>query len=224
MDSNFQTTDVIFDLDGTLVDSAPGILCSLTAAFETLGMLPTTPISAMVIGPPLKDMLRSVSGRSDDKTIDAVAAAFVGHYDMDGYRNTRAFQGVEAMLRELKVAGLRLHIATNKRLRPTQLILAHLGWSNLFDAIYATDLCDPPFPNKSEMLRILLRTEGIDRSHAIYIGDRFDDLIAAKANVLPFIAAIWGNQREKFPNASEMLLAMPFPSSIPQFILGGKFV
>ncbi len=185
-------TDVIFDLDGTLVDSAPSILLCLAEALTSQAIAPIVPLSSQVIGPPLRETLRNISGCKDDKTIAAMATTFVEQYDLSGYRQTQSFAGVEAMLQNLKDAGLRLHIATNKRLKPTRLILSHLGWNELFCEVYALDLREPVFPNKSEMLKALLQDKHIASSDAVYIGDRSDDWKAARANALPFFAAVWG--------------------------------
>lgn len=214
MPSTRPISDVIFDLDGTLVDSAPSILLCLAEALASQGIAPMVPLSPFVIGPPLQETLRNISGCADDKTIAAMAATFVEHYDVSGYRQTQVFAGVEAMLRDLKAAGLRLHIATNKRLRPTQLILSHLGWNELFGAVYALDLRKPTFPNKSEMLDALLQAEGIAPTEAIYIGDRSDDWKAARANALPFIAAVWGYRDDNLLASSEGLIAAENPADI----------
>lgn len=211
---NGHIKDVIFDLDGTLVDSAPSILLCLAEALASQGIVPMAPLSPLVIGPPLRETLRNISGCADDKTIAAMAATFVEHYDLRGYRQTQVFAGVEAMLHDLKVAGLRLHIATNKRLRPTQLILSHLGWNELFCAVYALDLRHPSFTSKGEMLDVLLQAEGIAPTEAIYIGDRSDDWKAAQANALPFIAAVWGHLDDNLLASSESLIPVENPADI----------
>jgi phosphoglycolate phosphatase len=207
-------TDVIFDLDGTLVDSAPSILLCLAAALASQGITPIVPLSSQVIGPPLRQTLRNISGCNDDKTIAAMAATFVEQYDQSGYRQTQSFPGVEAMLQDLKDAGLRLHIATNKRLKPTQLILSHLGWNELFCEVYALDKREPSFPNKSQMLEALLQDEGIPSSDAIYIGDRSDDWKAARANEVPFFAAVWGYRDVDLLASREDLIAVESPEHI----------
>lgn len=220
--SNGHITDAIFDLDGTLVDSAPSILLCLAEALASQGFAPMVPLSPLVIGPPLNETLRNISGCADDKTIAAMAATFVEHYDVSGYRQTQVFAGVEAMLHDLKAAGLRLHIATNKRLRPTQLILSHLGWNELFCAVYALDLRNPSFTSKGETLDALLQAEEIDKTEAIYIGDRVDDWNAARANALPFIAAVWGYRDDNLLASNEGLIAVENPADILHAIEGGK--
>lgn len=227
MPSTGHISDAIFDLDGTLVESAPSILLCLAEALASQGITPLVPLSPLVIGPPLHETLRKVSGCTNDKAIAAMAAIFVEHYDRSGYRQTQVFEGIEAMLRDLKAAGLRLHIATNKRLRPTQLILSHLGWRELFSTVYAYDLRTPPFVSKSEMLGTLLSEKHITPATAVYVGDRHDDLSAAQANDLGFIAAAWGYRDEKLISnqpplcanaASDIprLLASPASATTPQ--------
>lgn len=211
-------SDVIFDLDGTLVDSAQSILLCMAEALASQGITPTIPLAQSVIGPPLRETLRKISGHDDEETIAAMAKAFVEHYDISGYRQTKVFAGIEAMLRDLKAGGIRLHIATNKRLRPTQLILAHLGWSELFCAVYALDLRTPSFPNKSEMIAALLQAEGIAPTQAVYIGDRHEDWKSAQANALPFIAAVWGYRDDDFLASSEDLFAAEHPVAIARAI------
>lgn len=220
MPSTGPISDAIFDLDGTLVDSAPSILLCLAEALASQGIAPVAPLTPLLIGPPLHETLRNISGCSDEKTIAAMVATFVEHYDLSGYRQTQVFADVEAMLRDLKAAGLRLHIATNKRLRPTQLILSHLGWNELFYGVYALDLRKPSFPNKSEMLDALLQAECIAPTEAIYIGDRSDDWKAARANALQFIAAAWGYRDENLLASSGGLIAAKNPADILRVVQG----
>ncbi len=213
-------TDVIFDLDGTLIDSAPGILACFARTLATNGIEPALPLTSSLIGPPLRETLFKLSGVNDEAWMAAMIEDFKLHYDLDGYKKTVIFPGVDAMLRDLKAAGMRLHIATNKRLRPTELILAHLGWSELFCAVYALDLRKPSFSNKSEMLDTLLQAEGIAQTQAVYIGDRRDDWNAAQANALPFIAAVWGYRDDDFLASSEDPFAAEYPADIARAIVG----
>ena len=183
---------VLFDLDGTLIDSAPAILASYRDAFASTGHRPVIAIDAGIVGPPLLETLRMLAGTRDAAVIDALAAGFKASYDSTGYRQTAAYEGVDAMLRRLGAAGCTLSIATNKRLLPTRLILEHLGWSGHFAAVYALDLFEPRLPDKAAMIARLLQDRGIDRADAVYVGDRGEDGESADANQLPFIAATWG--------------------------------
>lgn len=185
-------THILFDLDGTLIDSAPAILASFRDAFSHAGVKPVVAIDESIIGPPLLETLQLLSGSTDAALIARLADGFKASYDSEGYKQTAAYAGVGDMLKALKNAGLSLSIATNKRIHPTRLILAHLGWLDYFDHIYALDLFEPRLPTKAAMIARLLADHALPKESAIYIGDRSEDGESADANGLPFVAATWG--------------------------------
>jgi len=183
---------ILFDLDGTLIDSAPAILASYRDAFAQAGIEPVVPIDADIVGPPLLETLQILSGSHDPALVARLADGFKASYDSEGYRQTAAYPGVGTMLQRLGAAGLQLSIATNKRIHPTRLILEHLGWLGHFDHIYALDLFTPRLPDKAAMIRRLMADHALPDHRSVYIGDRSEDGESADANGLPFIAATWG--------------------------------
>lgn len=183
---------IIFDLDGTLIDSAPAILASFQAVFEDAGRTPVRPIDASIIGPPLVETLTLLSGSHDRQVLADLAARFAARYDTTGLLRTEAYAGVDTLLRQLVGAGLQLHIATNKRIVPTRKILDHLDWAGLFRHVYALDLFEPRLPDKATMIQRLLADQALRHDQAIYVGDREEDGLAAQRNQLPFLAATWG--------------------------------
>ena len=183
---------VVFDLDGTLIDSAEAILASFRAAFAACGLTPVRGVEPEIVGPPLNETLRLLAGSEEPALIARLADAFRQSYDTKGLLETLPYPGVDDMLRALHAAGLKLSIATNKRIHPTRLIVGHLGWGDIFGSIVALDIFTPPLPNKAAMLGHLLAEQGIDTHRAVYVGDRIEDGEAAEANGLPFIAAAWG--------------------------------
>ncbi|MGJ0484904.1 MAG: HAD family hydrolase [Methylomicrobium sp.] len=84
--------NLIFDLDGTLIDSSNSILESFRGAFEEVGKEPVCPLKADIIGPPLREALCQLSGSSDSEELDRLATAFKAHYDTEGYKSPRSFQ------------------------------------------------------------------------------------------------------------------------------------
>ena len=209
---------IIFDLDGTLVDSAPGILGAFAHAFLSCGLEPVVPLTPAVIGPPLRDTLRHLAGVADPHVLDRLTAAFKAHYDSAGYLETQPIPGVETMLATLADAGLDLHIATNKRAFPTRRILAHLGWTAFFDRVYALDAFTPPLPDKAALIARLLADAGLNAAQCAYVGDRQEDGLAAQANHLAFYWAAWGFGAA--PDQEEAVEGILLRHPDPQRLLG----
>jgi phosphoglycolate phosphatase len=183
---------LIFDLDGTLIDSAPSILSTFARVLEEAGISAKVPLQNSLIGPPLPETLAILTGLSDPQRIQALIELFKQHYDGGTYRETRVYPGIANMLDALHGLGYQLHIATNKRYAPTRLIIDHLGWGQLFQSINALDRYAPRLPDKTALLRTLLAEQGLQPGQALYIGDKTEDGIAAEHNKLAFLAVAWG--------------------------------
>jgi phosphoglycolate phosphatase len=210
---------VLFDLDGTLIDSAPAILASYRQAFAAAGRTPVIPVDASIVGPPLVETLQLLAGSTDQALIGELAGHFKASYDTIGYRQTAAYAGVAEMLARLVAGGRSLSIATNKRLHPTRLILDHLGWSGYFDAVYALDMFEPRLPHKAAMIARLLADRGIPCEAAVYVGDRSEDGESADANSLPFLAATWGYGSLEPADMAPHWRALPNPAALADTIL-----
>ncbi|HTP39598.1 MAG TPA: HAD family hydrolase [Steroidobacteraceae bacterium] len=191
---------LLFDFDGTLVDSAPGILESMRAAFTATGLTARIPMTELINGLPLRAALVRALGADDLPRIARLEAAFREHYDGVGHRGTRPYPGIPAALDALRAAGHRLHIVTNKRLAPTQLILAQLQWDALFDTVNTLD-SSPGLQRKSEVVARLLSGIG-GPATATMIGDTEEDAAAALDNGLPFVWVRWGYGREARPQGN----------------------
>ncbi|MDP8568469.1 HAD family hydrolase [Methylophilus aquaticus] len=183
---------LIFDLDGTLIDSAPSILHCFGLAFSTTHTPLKTELNNDVIGPPLMEALRRLSGSDDPALLHTLAAAFKQHYDTSGYLQSVVFDGVPAMLEQLQAAGYALYIATNKRFDPTEKIVAHLGWQSLFTGVYALDYFQPTLQCKADMVGQMVTDLVLDAEACVYIGDRLEDGLAADAHQMDFILVTWG--------------------------------
>jgi len=199
--SSHQLLNIIFDLDGTLIDSRPGITASLKLALEDAGQdQPLTP-DQVPIGPPLVELVQSITGLSDQRRIDFVVKRFAFHYDSSGYQHSTLFDGVYSFLEALHSSSASLYIATNKRIDPTLKILEHLSISRFFNNVFALDSCPGGYLSKSDMLKSLIEHCSLG-PHTVYVGDRYDDLKAAVNNSLAFRFPLWGYDKDRhlFPS------------------------
>lgn len=183
---------IVFDLDGTLIDSRAAILDGFMHVLKNRDIKPCIPVSAVRIGPPLVEILRELSGITDNSLLQSLADDFKHYYDNGAYLETRAFEGADDLLNELRLARVPCFIATNKRITPTRLILKHLEWAAFFHDVYALDRTSPPLPNKTAMLASLLTDKSLLAENTLYIGDTLEDKAAALANNMSFAAAAWG--------------------------------
>lgn len=183
---------IIFDLDGTLIDSAPAILACFERLLERRGIPPNCEIDSRLIGPPLVETLAQMSGEEDSTVLQSMAAEFKNDYDKNGVFETSLYPGVKSGLLGLLEAGVRVHIATNKRLNPASLILQNLGILDYFDTVYALDRCIPSYLTKASMIGAQLFEQNLPLDRTCYIGDKLEDGRAADENALIFYAANWG--------------------------------
>jgi phosphoglycolate phosphatase len=184
--------DILFDLDGTLIDSSPGILASFGRILAAEGLRPAVPLEAALIGPPLAVTLRQVSGIADEARLAGLVEAFKQDYDTAGYLGTEVFPGVAAGLAQLAAADARLFIVTNKRMVPTRRILEAVGLAQFFAGIHTRDETEPPAASKAAVTKRILARYGIDPAQALFVGDSGEDAAAARENGLRFIHAAYG--------------------------------
>jgi phosphoglycolate phosphatase len=184
--------NIIFDLDGTLIDSAPSILESFNYAFVSLKISPSIAITSDVVGPPLMPTLTKLAGSDDPDLLKRLADAFKAHYDTEGYKKSTVYDGVQTLLEALKKMDVPVYIATNKRDIPTQKIIKHLNWAPYFNGVFALDSYTPAVMSKPLMVERILIDFNINSDEAVYIGDRYEDGLAADYNHMPFIMASWG--------------------------------
>lgn len=183
--------NIIFDLDGTLIDSSPAILSALQSALEQHAIEPRLAMTHKLIGPPLSELLPQLTGLRDEQELDQVAAAFKAIYDTDTYRSSAVFDGINELLQSLSPLAEQVFIATNKRQVPTQKIIDFLGWRHYLTATYSLDSV-AGLETKADLLAMILQKYRLDPGNTIYIGDTDSDYRAAKANGLEFIMVEWG--------------------------------
>ena len=130
---------IIFDLDGTLIDSADSILYGFEFVLRDTGYIAKAPLNRGLIGPPLKLTMQKLSGINDDMVLNDLVDRFKSYYDLVGYQKSSPYLGVDKLLKDLRASEHNLILATNKRMIPTKKILEYLGWTPIFDDVYAID-------------------------------------------------------------------------------------
>ncbi|KFX70176.1 hydrolase [Pseudomonas taeanensis MS-3] len=185
-------THILFDFDGTLVDSAPAILSCFKQVMQAHGLQACRTVDDSLIGPPLRQTLESLSGQSDPALLDALSASFKDIYDSKACLETPAYAGWHTLLDSLCAQGLTLAIATNKRLLPTRKIINALGWDERFSEVFASDSHPGLYADKTGMIAALLQKLRIAPQAAIYVGDTEQDGRAAAANAVDFWPVAWG--------------------------------
>lgn len=183
---------VLFDLDGTLCDTAPDILAAWLGAAERMKIgSPEESLRRYRIGPPLSEIIEELVPGCGEEFKKRTIAAFAELYDHSGFPRTLVYPGVAAALTELKRAGKRLFVVTNKRRTPTLLILEKLGLAAFFEAVYTMD-STPGARSKDEMAARLLAENGIEPDRAAIVGDTAGDIRAGRTNRMTAVGVLWG--------------------------------
>jgi phosphoglycolate phosphatase len=186
------TRSVLLDLDGTLVDSQPGISASCMAALRALGHEPDETFDVKrVIGPPLEDIMQVLLQPYGDDRIEEAVAAYRQHYGESGFLGSEPYPGIGSALEDLRQAGLRIYLATSKRETFANRILHHLGFAAYFDGIHGS-VPGGALDHKPELLAHVLSQHNILPFHSVMVGDRRHDVSGAHAVGMRGLGVLWG--------------------------------
>ena len=197
---------ILFDLDGTVVDSKPGILASTSAALRALGHRPNNLDIDTLIGPPLEEVLAEVLGRFGDDRVAEAAIAYRDHYGSVGFLETTVYPGIAAALRQLLALQATLYIATSKRTIFAAQILDHLGLIDLFTGVHGSE--PGGVDSKADVIAEVLRRHELSADRCLMVGDRRQDVEGAQANGVSTVGVLWGyGDRDELESAGVMHLA-----------------
>ena len=184
---------VLFDLDGTLIDSAPDLAGAANRLRADHGM-PPLPLADLrpMVGSGARGMVGIAFGVAPgDARFEPLRDAFLAHYEAGLLERTHPFDGVEAMLSELEAAGIPWGIVTNKATRFTAPIVAGLGLARRAAVVVCGDTTPHAKPHP-EPLWHAARAMKLAPEGVVYVGDDLRDAQAAKAAGMAMVAATWG--------------------------------
>jgi phosphoglycolate phosphatase len=203
---------VLFDLDGTLVDSAPGIWASVRAAAEDLGLPRPTPaqLRAMV-GPPLQEGFAAAFGLTGTD-VDRAVAAYRRHYTAGALLDVTVFAGIPELLARLADGGATLAVATSKPEPFALRVLEHTGLRAAFASVHAATL-DGRIRHKDQVVAAALAAH--DERPAVLVGDRAQDVAGAAVQGLPCVGAGWGPAEDGELAAAGAAVVARTPADVP---------
>lgn len=180
---------VLFDLDGTLTDSADGIVASFRHALASVGAsIPDGDLAGRIVGPPMHHTLTSM-GLGD--RADEAMTAYHADYTTRGWSMNRLFDGIPDLLEDLKRAGVRLAVATSKAQPTAQRILTHFGVDGYFEVIAGASP-DGSRAAKSEVVAYALDHLSPLPERVLMVGDRSHDVEGAAAHGIDTVVVDWG--------------------------------
>lgn len=192
--STLSYTCLLLDLDGTLVDSGPGITASVTAALTEIDVpVPDADALRSFVGPPMRQTFREVVGL-DELTAERAVRLYRRHYAEIGALDSSVYDGVPDLLKTLSSAGRPMAIATSKVEDQADRIAAHYGLAAHMVTVCGTSDADGR-STKREVIRECLRRmreQGVDVSSPLMVGDRGYDVLSAAAEGVPAVHALWG--------------------------------
>jgi phosphoglycolate phosphatase len=195
--------NVLFDLDGTLVDSRGTITASLVHALERMAVaVADGPAMAGLIGLPLFDIFTESYGLSRATALQAIDH-YRRHYDRLSPAGSRVYDDVRQDLERLRADGLRLFVATVKPTPIASKVLADLGLEVYFEGVAGASM-GPERREKTAIIAHALARFELDPAHSLMVGDRDQDIAGARANGLRSIGVTYG-----FGSRAEIAAARP---------------
>ena len=202
---------VLLDLDGTLVDSRPGIIACFRHTLAELGHDPAEAGDlTWAVGPPMAVSIGTLLAKYGDDRIDLGLSTYRARYSAVAIYECTVFPGVKDMLAALKDAGHPLCLATSKRRDFAERVVDYLDLRQYVPKVYGA-LPGGGLDAKQDLLAEILRAEGFSATTTIMVGDRLHDIHAAQANNIRSVGVLWGygGQVELQEAGADLLAATP---------------
>ena len=205
--SYFEKYDtILFDLDGTLIDSAESLVAALNNTIIDIlpSVIPIGETVRQLAGIGSRNLLRYAFEYHNkpytEQDIENLVPDFLNAYEKL-HHQTEPFDGATNLLKDLKAKNKNLLLATNKPKRFTHPIMDNLNWTSLFDGIYCPEDVSQKKPNPAHLLEALANSN-ISTHNALMVGDSITDYHAAlNAHISVMMVCFNGQTKQQFPNA-----------------------
>ena len=182
---------VIFDMDGTLLDSAQGVINSVRYALTKLHRpFPDSLDERKLVGPPLRYSFAQLLG-IESNLLDAAVEAYREYYGSHGAYEASFYPGMELLLRDLHKAGAAICLATSKYSVMAEKVMDHFGMGSYFRYKAMSDGTEALSTKKAMLAKVLSESRS-SAADSVMIGDTVYDAQGAFANDLPFIGVLYG--------------------------------
>lgn len=215
--SNFEY--ILFDLDGTLIDSKRGIVKCIRYALDKKNIPYTDDLLDKMIGPSFRVSMHDFLGL-EMPIIEQLISLYRGIYEVEGWKNCALYEGVENMLKTLHGEGKRLAVATSKPIKFTNMIVDGFNLRQYFDFVGGAS-SDASREAKCDVIQACLDSLNVDdRSKVLMVGDRLYDIEGAHQCGVKCAAILYGyGNLEEFEEYKADYV-LPMPNDVVQLVLG----
>lgn len=208
-----------FDLDGTLIDTLPGIQYSADQAIKIVLPGHSSINLANWIGPPIRTIFSNALPGLESSLLGALEKEFRISYDQEGWKRSKPYDGVLETLAWLNDKNKKSLIITNKPRYAAQSIVNYFKLGQYFIEIITPDSNSPQFESKLTMAQFLISKYWLKNEEILFIGDSMDDYLAAQSNNIQFAGVVYSYGRlERKPNEGNGFLPLKSFSDIRQFL------
>ena len=193
---------LLFDLDGTLTDSGPGIMKSFEFTINAVkGEGYFKGDYRVFVGPPLEDSYKVILGFTEEETAKAVSVYRDYYFNMGGIYDNSVYPDIEKLLSKFKETDKKLVIATSKNLKATDIVIDHFDLRKYFDFVATSNFTGRH--TKTDVINYALsQYDGVSYDRILMIGDRNQDINAANEIGLDSVGVLWGyGDREELETA-----------------------
>lgn len=214
-----QPSSVLWDLDGTLVDSQSDIIDCIFSSIKAAGITVTPFKESIRVGPPIRDIIRGCLPHIEKSQVETIVSEFRRRYDYSEFLHTHPYSGIMQLLEDLREC--QHFIVTNKPAYPTARLLNKLGWNMLFRDVYTPNRKGSGYLfSKTELISLVLKEHCLSPETCFFVGDTALDVRAAHGNGVRAIGVAWGYETPSVLSAHGVDWLASFPQDIMKVVLG----